>query len=29
MAGVKFKETYEPALHFGVHSLHVLEVEDV
>lgn len=29
MAAVKFKETYEPSLHFGVHSLHVLEVEEV
>ena len=29
MAAIKFKETYEPSLHFGVHSLHVLEVEEV
>ena len=29
MAAIKFKETYEPSLHFGVHSMHVLEVEEV
>lgn len=29
MAAIKFKETYEPSLHFGVHSLHVLEVEEL
>ena len=29
MAAIKFKETYEPSLLFGVHSLHVLEVEEV
>ena len=29
MAAVKFKENYEESLNFGVHSLHVLEVEEV
>ena len=29
MASIKFKETYEPSLHFGVHSMHVFEVEEV
>ena len=29
MAGIKFKETYEPLLDFGVHVLHVIEVEEV
>ena len=28
MAAIKFKKTYEPSLHFRVHSLHVLEVEE-
>ena len=29
MAAIKFKERYEPTLGYGVHSLHVLEVEEV
>ena len=29
MAAIKFKENYEESLNFGVHSLHVLEVEEV
>ena len=29
MAAIKFKETYEPTFDFGVHCLHVLEVDEV
>ena len=28
MAAIKFMEMYEPSLRLGVHSLHVLEVEE-